>query len=890
MESPIRHDPPQVPSAGDPHTARLAAEAARYGAARGQLIVRAFEESIGDAPPDGGLQEMIRDLDGRFAAELRGNGQRPAGSADLREALTRIACSAQNTAVFEALSARFFEIGQRYGLTQGRTIEEPGYRETRAGLESLERAVARCFVSTETTVGQIPRGVTLTAPPRDALQVALLASARQGERIGIDRRIEAEIDAAKIHRTTAGWKTFLPTWFPLFKPFSRVLAILAGKSAEQLGFIDAAMEDLRGISLEAALTHAYGRRFLNRIRWLIKGDQTGSRAIRGARALRAWWSTKTGRSDRVCESYAQIESREMPRFERLLARDAGIGPDHLHAALRQRLTPAGLERIEQLRRGDPIAERVIRLHDLIHSRRARQAGLRHVFRHLSPDELDRCTAGYRARYHEDLAVAVANRLRPSAARDLCLAILNHDPERTAAARIRCTFEHREDFIGGPFLHKSADERARMIELYEKLYHAGRHRFWSDLQSAARREDFLLASVPLLAPLLEWLSWPATTSSSFLESIVTNGRLAPAELLRYFMSGIGTDIEGIHAVLSDCTKEEIGEIERDYARRYPPTRRVALISRIPMARELFPVGDLRHDLRVELSGDQEFDILLHMEGLPDGNDERAMCETLLHRVKQRYEHERSGSLMRLRRGMISTWRGDGRIVLQFENDFKVATDYYEAHIRDPADLSPHHVKRFSTLVRLAETQADAYREAKIAVSELILNSGAVIGATLGAASVVAISALPWWTGPIASGLGSLGWRWLHGRLILGRGFGRTDATFQAVRAFIDGASLFMITAGVATFSELLGRQLSGAATKGSFKTSLHRFMRTIEDGIKHNNKARRVLEKGDALASDDELESLRRGFYDALKTHVDALTSTSLTGGVSLQQVIAGAVP
>jgi len=890
VERSSSHVPEPLPQAGDSGLAGISAAARRFGAARGDLIVRAFEASIGEASPDGDVRTAIHDLDARFAAAIRAGGPYPGRSADVCETLTGIASSAENTAVFEALSTRFFDAGQAYGLTQGRSIEEPAYRDTRARLEALERAVAHCFASAAAPVDRLPRGVSLSAAPGDSFRVALLAAARQGERVGIDRRIEAEIDAARIHRATAGWKTFLPTWFPLFKPFARVLAILAGKSPEQIGFIDQALRDLRGIGLEAALTHAYGRRFLNRIRWLVEGDRTGGMAMRAARSLQARLSTRTGRSDRVCEWYARVPTREMARFERLLARDSGIGPEGWERHLGRRLSPAGLERIRRLRRGDRIAERVIHIHDLVHARRTRRAGLRHVFRHLAPDDVEPCVSKYRSLYGADLRDRISKLLPESAARDLCLAILDRDPDRSAAARIRCTFEHREDFIGGPFLHASKEERARMIELYERIYHAGRHGFWNDLHNAARREDFLLASVPLLAPLLERMSWPATTSYAFLESIVNNGSLAPAELLRYFMSGIGTDIEGMYAVLSDCTTEEVRAIESDYARRYRPTGRVWLISRFPILREMFPVGNLRHDLRVELSGDQEFDMLLHLEGLPDGTDQRATCEALLERVKKRYDHERSGALMRLRRGMISTWRGDGRIVLQFENDFKVATDYYETHLRQPGALSSHHVKRFSTLVRLAETQADAYREAKLAVSELVLNSGAVIGATLGAASVLAISALPWWTGPIASGLGSLGWRWLHGRLILGRGFGRTDATFQAARAFIDGASLFMISAGVATFSELLGRQLSGAATKGGFKTSLHRFMRTIEDGIKHNNKARRVLEKGDALASDAELESLRRDFYDAIRSRADALTPIALTDGVSLREVITGALP
>lgn len=425
----------------------------------------------------------------------------------------------------------------------------------------------------------------------------------------------------------------------------------------------------------------------------------------------------------------------------------------------------------------------------------------------------------------------------------------------------------------------------MVECYEKIYHPGKPNFLRDLRHAARREDFFLARIPYMGAVLEAFTTRSETSYPFLKSIIENGELAPAELLRYFMAGIGADIDGIYAVLSGCTREDIEATEADYARRYAPSGIARFLASMPIFNDLLLSGELRHDLKVELSGDHEFDILMCMEGVPDEFDDGKLCATLMNRLDRRFRHEQSGTLMRLRSGILSKLRGDGRVVKQFVEDYRTAQQYYRDHIENKPNLSAHHVKRFSTLVRLAETQADAYREAKIAMSNIVLNSGAFIGATIGAGGVIMISALPWWAGPLAAGLGSLSWRWIQGRLVLGRGFGTTDATFQAVRAFIDGASLFTIKIGVATLSGLLGQQLSSAATKGSFKTSLNRFIKSIEDGIKRQNKARYLLEKGAVMASDQQLEAITKAFYREIISSPAAIGSERLVGGSPISEMI-----
>jgi hypothetical protein len=602
--------------------------------------------------------------------------------------------------------------------------------------------------------------------------------------------------------------------------------------------------------------------------------------------MRDFIGTRHSRGEGLRSIYERIPADSLVRFERLLAQELKVPTDSLKGWLSTRITESTALKLDALRRKDIVLERVLHVEDLISSKHSRQIELRRIFRKMSSDDVEVFCARYKGRFGRDLRDDIIAKLRPSPAKDLCLAVLDHDPERTAAAKVRCAFIYRADFIAGPFLNTTAAEREYIRRAYEKRYCDGRPELLSDLRDASWREDyFFLSKFSLMARALEPLHWPSMNSYPFLESIVLKGELSSAELLRYFMVGIGTDIEGIYAVLSDCAKEEIDAIEAEYASRYSLRGAARVLAKLPILRDLILTGDLKHDLKVELSGDHEFDIAIYMEGIPKSSDERIMCKTLLDRLMRRFSHERSGPLMRLRNGLLSHLRGDGRVVKQFTSDYMLAVDYYYTHIAHARTLSAEHIKRFSTIVKLAETQADAYREAKVAISNLVLNSGAAIGATLGATCVIMISALPWWSGPIAAGLGSLTWRWAQGRLVLGKGFGTTDATFQAIRAFVDGASMFTIKLGVATLSGLLGRQLSSVAAKGGFKTSLHKFIKKIEDGIKRQNKARHVLEQGEVLDSDAQLEELSSTFFKQIEASPKAISACSLTGGQGVEEII-----
>jgi hypothetical protein len=880
VEGSLRPNGSSLATPQEYQVAQVFVEAKQYGLKRGELLAEMLQQGPSRVSEN---RRQLAGLDASFSERVGKNRQIFAGETSVINDLVSETRITQDRAFYDILKGRYFELGIELGESQGKHIDEGRYQRITRRLQSLDESTAERFVAQSERPTVQAEDIDSLSTIRNGLVAALRAASSQGERVGIDRRINAEVDAAALYRAIAGWKEYLPTWFPLFKPFNVAHSILAGKSEKQLEYIDASMKERRGVGLREALVHSYGKRYERRVHWLVTGDQIGSLATQAARGMGEFFSTKYSRGEGLRSIYEQIPAESIGRFERLLAQELGKPQANLHEYIASRITQKATGKLEALRKKDIMLERVLHVEDLIESKHTRQLELRRMFRKMSPSEAEPFCARFRERFGRDLHAEIAAKLKPSPAKDLCLAVLDNDTEKIMAARVRCAFMYRADFIAGPFLNTSAAERENTRLAYEKYYCDGRPDLFLDLKRASWREDyFFLSKFPPVCTLLEPLYWPCMNSYPFLESIVLNGKLSPAELLRYFMVGIGTDIEGIYAVLSDCTKAEIEAIEAEYSQRYPPGRITRFLKKVPVIREGILMGELRHDLKVELSGDHEFDITVYMEGLPDTSDEKMMCMTLLRRLERRFQHEQSGQLMK--HGLLSHLRGDGRVRKQFVADFNNAKRYYHDNIEYATCITADQIKRFSTLVRLAEVQADAYREAKVAVSNLVLNSGAAIGATVGATCVIMISALPWWSGPIAAGLGSLTWRWVQGRLVLGKGFGRTDATFQAVRAFGDGASMFTVKLG-ATLSGLLGRQLSSAATKGGFKTSLNKFIKKIEDGIKRQNKARHVLEQGDVLDSDLELEELSAGFYREMEANPRALAADLLTGCRSVEDVI-----
>jgi hypothetical protein len=343
------------------------------------------------------------------------------------------------------------------------------------------------------------------------------------------------------------------------------------------------------------------------------------------------------------------------------------------------------------------------------------------------------------------------------------------------------------------------------------------------------------------------------SYPFIEAIIKNGNLTPAELLRYFMVGVGTDLNGIMAVLNARSTEEIGEISREYALKFPPGRLSRVLGRIPLVRSFILLGDLRHDLKVETSGDSQFDISLLMEGLPTDPTDSHLCAAVFSRLQRRYEHEHSGKLLRALK--LISLQGDARILKRFVEDYQIAKRYYEENILGKESPSTDRVTRFLALAKIAEIQANTFRYSKVSVAGLILNSLSFVGATTGAAALIMLSSVSYFEIALGSFIGSMCWRLTSGRFLLGQGFGKNDLMFQFARAVVDGASFFLARFGLMTLGRFLGAQLSKGVVKSGFKSGLGKFIKTVEDKIKHQDKARHVLGPNSSIRSDLELKEL-----------------------------------
>jgi hypothetical protein len=865
---------------------RLQVHAPAYGRKRGSLLVQLLTHNPSPEKRAAIIEEVAA-LDKRFegyAAHFAGTVIDKEG---IRERYAEHARIAQDTEIYLRLKDRFLIMGREIGEAKGRVIDENRLGKHYERLGIIECRIEKCLQPPQRSDATLPDEIALDTEPVSGIQSALRAAVLQGERAGVAVRIEAEADAAALYRAFAGWKEYLPPWFPQFpfKQFSVVHDILAGKGKNRLGYIKEAFLERHHMTLEQALRTSFGEAHIPKIRWLMEGDTTGALAMDAARQLTSMFCTKNGRSDGLRDIYLRISSGDIPRFERQLAEQLKIDRESLENFISSRVTPQTAQKLQCIRGGDRPREQALHVSDLLHRGGSKALQIRHLFRGMDAGARFKLEAKYQDEFGQSLRDALSQKLPQSPARDLCLAVLDGDRQRYLAAEIRCAFIYRDDWIGKPFYRVSEAERKEKIAAYQTVYGSDESDFYNDLRAACHREDYPFVHViPSVSRFLEHFTWPFTNSYPFLKTLVDTGDIPAHQRVRYYLLGLGTDVDGIYAEIEDLTvnqKNALSAAYRDeYWRPWSP-----LVARIPIINQFVLIGDLRHDLKVELSGDHEFDIGVHLEGLPTYGNDRELCETLMNRVRRRFDHEFSGKLVRMRDGALNHLRGDGAIVRMFRRDHLNVVHFYREHIEGRERLEPEHIQRFCTLVKLFEIQADAYREAKIALSGIVLNSGAALGATVGASLSVFIAHWHWSMTMLAAGSGSLLWRWAQGTAILGRGFGKTDATFQAMRAFVDGASMFMVRLGAITLSSFLGRQLSGSAVKGTFKTSLNKLFQNIEQRITRQNKAQHLIEaRSPVLASDEQLSGIIDDFQRLIVDDPSAVSSHNLMGGESIEMV------
>lgn len=799
------------------------------------------------------IRERVERIDANIrrvmASEVAIFGADPA----FREVCVATARAAENSARFRDLACSYYENGVHRGQAQGRVVHDERVRRADNATLKLATSINRFHE------GGLPSGGSTTGGTQLGIHEALQASRELGTREGVVNGLQAELLASRIYRAVGGWRSYVPTRF--VKDAVATRAALEGLSRAEAGLVEQSYRDLTGRDLRSDLLHAFGPKHVADMFRSLHADDLAVKTFTLRRELSHPLTVVGLHGGAVRRVYEDLSKREIEEVERGLIDRATTSIEAVHKRIASSVSYEIGKEIAAYREGDPTRAEVLRLKRSLRSFFGASRVV-DILASVPSENLGSFEERFKEVTGKELREQLKRHLKPSPRLDLCEAILDRDEIKTQAAKVACSLIYRREFIASHFLGADQDSRVRLQQDYESVYGdkgAGRRHadlsgdFLADLRNSVWKEDYLfLSAFPRLCAALDRVWWPTTGSLPFIESVIRNGRLAPAELLRYFMVGLGTDVEGIYAVLSNRDRAGIKAIEDDYAARYNAGPVTQFLGRLPIIKNFVLTGNLRHDLKVELSGDSEFDVGLMLRGFRDNATPKQLCEDVSDSLVLRKRHETSGLLAKWAR--LAALRGDSVVRARYERDYELAESYFNEHIASTPHPSPHVVLRFLTLARLADIHANSFRETKNLLGEVFLNSGAFVGVVLGTSAVLALATFSYPIVATASFLGSLGWRLTVGRFVMGHGFGRGEVMFQSARAFIDGVSIFTVRVGVATLGQFIGGQLSKSAAKGGFKTSFNKMIRSMENRVRRQDKARHVLERSSVIESNEDLRA------------------------------------
>jgi hypothetical protein len=310
-----------------------------------------------------------------------------------------------------------------------------------------------------------------------------------------------------------------------------------------------------------------------------------------------------------------------------------------------------------------------------------------------------------------------------------------------------------------------------------------------------------------------------------------------ELIRFFMEGPGTDVDGMRKVLAGKTTQGLDKIRADYSKRYSEVDSRNSLKKVPFLRNFMFKGDLDKDIETEVSGDDLFDLRKLLAG------REISAEQIYQNIKDRFSHETSGKLMRRIKNLTIC-----RVMPTYKmvsDDVKSCLEYYHRNLKGKTKSTEAELVRFMTLARFAERSLDAFRKNKSAATKFASNSLAFLGATTGAVPGMLFG---WPYLMIAGGAitGSFIVRHTLQKLFSGNAYGREEKIIDGIRAVIDGGSLLTMRLGQVSAATLqvlgrfFGASIGKNVMKSGVKMGLHTFIKSVESRIRNQDKARHVL--------------------------------------------------
>lgn len=774
----------------------------------------------------------LEELDARFQAKLEEFRPAFVDNPRLLAALRNYTHYENLDNLVKEMKVLVSEPGYRAGLAKGREVDTSTFETIQKESEKLKRLMVERLMPERFTNEYTGSRQELSSF-RQYLQTSLKATYATAELKGIQARLTAEARADRIYKVIGGLRAYLP--MSLLASASAVESIIRPLNREEILLVDRAYYERHGWHLKDAFKATF--KGVNRIGLYhyLRDNDIGAASERVYRILTGW-HFKSTRGALLRSIYQELDSKQIKNLEErvdtlLLRRKSTC----LSETLENKLKASDIHSLAWLAREKTVESDVVLIHDVLSSKgwfSGRDAA-RHYFKDTAPEKLKAICVAYKREFGTELEFDVRSSLSSGPARDLILAALKNDDTGLQAARVACALTYREDWIGDLFLNEPDEIRTKRIRSYNEVYRQGDAKaFWMDLKAAVRKDDLgLIRFIPGINNICEKHSFPYCNTFPFIHSIIESGDLTEAETIRYFMEGIGSDREGIRLVLKDRTREEIADIESDYEQKYASDRQYRHLRRIPFIKYFFYDGELRKDLKSELSGDDYFDVMQSLEGRPETPSER------YQHLKERLKHEEGGVLLKkLPLGILA---GDRAVQERMEKDARAALKFYEKNLENNSAPTREQLLRFEVLARYADISFSAYRSTKMAVGEFVSNSFAFIGASAGTIPFFLAHA-PYSALVFGAATGSLVLRWLIRTQITGAAYGRDEKIWDVMRAIVDGASLWTLRLGAITLGHFLSQSMSKSIVKSGFKSSLNQTITQVKDRVLRQKKAHHLM--------------------------------------------------
>ncbi|MBN8550617.1 MAG: hypothetical protein J0M12_14975, partial [Deltaproteobacteria bacterium] len=238
----------------------------------------------------------------------------------------------------------------------------------------------------------------------------------------------------------------------------------------------------------------------------------------------------------------------------------------------------------------------------------------------------------------------------------------------------------------------------------------------------------------------------------VKTLINGGLLSKADLIADACAGAGTDEAVVLKETAHLSKLQAQALAEDF--------------------EKSGYGNLRTVLRSELSGDEEFDALENVDGLPESSLE------MLQYAQRRARHEDSGILS----GLV--WGGEREEMRQ------------DLALLDKAISGNADAHEIDALYRRFGVSASAFREQKNFVSDVIVNTGTtviMVGGTVvmivGSGGTATPGAVAMWSIYLAgtAGVVRAGTKWA----IRGEGYGNEELALDGGIMLIDMASASLV---------------------------------------------------------------------------------------------------